>query len=99
MVRVSMPTTAFAPTAVASSADALEGQMAGAVEDVGEFLDLAAGHGFERAEDAAGGADGIGDVAEDELDGREAGVELAVEFLPVGAGGEHGIAAGVLAAL
>ena len=35
-----------------------------------------------------GHADRIGDVAEDELDRREAGVELAVQLLPVGAGGE-----------
>ena len=46
--------------------DALEAMMAGGVEDVGKFLDFAAREGFESAHQAAGDADGIGDVSEDE---------------------------------
>ena len=92
-MRVSMPTTALAPTARASSDDALQGEVAGGVEDVAELLDLAAAEALQAAEQAAADPDRIGHVAEDELDRRVAGVELAVEFLPVAAGGELHLAA------
>jgi hypothetical protein len=47
--------------------DALEREVARAVEDVGELLDLAARQRLELADDPAGRADRVGDVAEDEL--------------------------------
>src|SRR5262249_11308722 len=68
--------------------DGFEGEVACGVEDVGELRDLAALQAAERGGDAAADADGVGDVAEDELDGVEAAVELAVELLGVGGGGE-----------
>ena len=69
--------------------DPLQGEVAGGVEDVAELLDLAAAQALEPAEQAAADADRIGHVAEDELDRHVAGVELAVEFLAVAAGGKQ----------
>ena len=68
--------------------DALQGDVAGLVEDVGELFDLATAHGLQPAENAAGDAHGVGDIAEGEVPGGVAGVEHAVEFLGVVGGGE-----------
>src|SRR4051794_34895280 len=58
------------------------------VEDVAELLDLAALQALESAKESPGQADRVGHVAEHELDGLEAGVQLAVKLLPIAAGGE-----------
>ena len=59
------------------------------VEDVAELLDLAAAEALEAAQNPTANARGIGHVAEDELPRRIAGVQQAVEFLAVAAGGKE----------
>src|SRR5688572_3911133 len=68
--------------------DALDGEMSGVIEDVAELFDLAPSQTAEGADDAAAQTNGIGDVAEGEVLGREAAVKLAVQLLAVGGGGE-----------
>ena len=55
--------------------------MAGVIEDVGIFLDLALAHGLQRAKKAAANAHGISDIAESVRDGPVAGIHVAIEFL------------------
>ena len=68
---------------------ALQGQVPGVVVHVGELLDLAAGEAAQAAEDAAADAQGVGDVADDEVPRLIAGVDLAVEVLAGAGGGEE----------
>ena len=84
-----MPTTALAPTRAGLGRDAGQRQVARSVEDIAELLDLAAGKALQAAQQPAADARGIGHVAEDELAGRIAGVQQAIKFLPVAAGGEE----------
>ena len=86
MTVVWMPTTALASTALASLTSRCRARCRVWLKTSLYCLISPRARLLSPPDDAAAHADRIGDVAEDELDRREAGVELAIEFLPVAAG-------------
>ena len=88
-MRVSMSDHRVGADRARLGGDAIQGEMAGGVENVAVFLDLAAAEALERAQDAAGDPDRIGDVVEHELLRRVAGIEQAEQVLTVAAGRER----------
>src|SRR4029079_12824855 len=68
--------------------DAVQREVAGGVEDIAEFPNLAAGKALEEAKQAAGQSYRIRHIAHDEFAGRVAAIEEAIELLSVAAGGK-----------
>ena len=79
--------------------DALEGQVAGGVEDIAVFPDFAATQALETAEQSSAEADRVSHVPEHEFQRLVTRVHQAIQLLPVATGGEPDLLGIVMSAV